>query len=64
MAQGINQPKAVRAAATACAKNRIALLIPCHRVLRADGGVGGYRWGTDLKRELLALEAEKSQKSR
>lgn len=64
VAQGINQPTAVRAAATACAKNRIALLIPCHRVLRADGGVGGYRWGADLKRELLALEASPRKKKR
>ncbi len=59
VASGIGQPKAVRAAATACGKNRIALLVPCHRVLRGDGGVGGYRWGVNLKRRLLKLEQEK-----
>ena len=58
VAAGIGQPTAVRAAATACAKNRIALLVPCHRVLRGDGGIGGYRWGLDTKRQLLSLEAQ------
>lgn len=58
VAIGIGQPTAIRAAATACAKNRIALLIPCHRVLRGDGGIGGYRWGVDTKRELLSLEKQ------
>lgn len=57
VAVGIGQPSAVRAAASACAKNRIALLVPCHRVLRGDGGMGGYRWGVDTKRELLAIES-------
>lgn len=56
VANGIDQPTAIRAAATACAKNRVALLVPCHRVLRGDGGVGGYRWGVEKKRKLLALE--------
>jgi len=60
VAIGIGQPSAVRAAATACAKNRIALLVPCHRVLRGDGGMGGYRWGVDTKRYLLSLEAQTS----
>jgi len=60
VAVGIGQPTAVRAAATACAKNRIALLIPCHRVLRGDGGIGGYRWGVDTKQYLLSLEAQSS----
>jgi len=58
VAEGIKQPSAIRAAASACAKNRVALLVPCHRVLRADGKLGGYRWGLDVKRELLALEKE------
>lgn len=57
LAQQMDQPKAVRAVATACAKNRIAVLIPCHRVLRADGGLGGYRWGIDKKKMLLEREA-------
>ncbi|MCL4136044.1 UNVERIFIED_CONTAM: hypothetical protein GTU68_066056 [Idotea baltica] len=56
VACGIRQPNAFRASATACAKNRIALLIPCHRVLRGDGSVGGYRWGVDTKEALLLIE--------
>jgi AraC family transcriptional regulator of adaptative response/methylated-DNA-[protein]-cysteine methyltransferase len=55
-AQGIGAPKAVRAAASACAANRIAVLVPCHRVLRGDGGLGGYRWGLDRKRALIDAE--------
>ena len=51
-------PKAVRAAASACANNRVSLLIPCHRVVRADGSVGQYAWGPERKRRLLATEAE------
>lgn len=46
-----------RAVGLACARNRIALAIPCHRVLRADGGLGGYRWGVASKSDLLALES-------
>ena len=53
LAAGIGAPKAVRAAASACAANRIAVLIPCHRVLRGDGGLGGYRWGLERKRVLI-----------
>ncbi len=56
VAAGIGRPRAVRAVASACARNRIGLLIPCHRVIRGDGGLGGYRWGLDRKRALLALE--------
>lgn len=56
LAIGIGRPRAVRAAASACAANRIALLIPCHRVLRGDGGPGGYRWG--VARKLALLDAE------
>ncbi|MFI0792326.1 methylated-DNA--[protein]-cysteine S-methyltransferase [Micromonospora rubida] len=51
------RPAAVRAAAAACARNAAALFVPCHRVLRTDGGLGGYRWGLDVKRWLLAHEA-------
>lgn len=56
VANGIGKPKAVRAAASACGKNRLAVLIPCHRVLRGDGGMGGYRWGVERKRALLDKE--------
>lgn len=59
VAAQIEKPKAVRAVATACAKNRIGVLIPCHRVLRGDGSLGGYRWGLDRKRALLDAERER-----
>ena len=49
LAQTIGAPRAVRAVATACASNRAALVIPCHRVVRADGDLGGYRWGIERK---------------
>lgn len=50
-------PRAVRAAASACATNAPALFVPCHRVLRTDGTMGGFAWGTEVKRSLLAREA-------
>lgn len=51
-------PTAVRAAAQGCARNQIALFVPCHRVLRADGSLGGYRWGLHIKEYLLQHERE------
>ena len=45
-----------RAAAQACARNAAALFVPCHRIVRADGSLGGFRWGVETKRRLLALE--------
>jgi methylated-DNA-[protein]-cysteine S-methyltransferase len=51
------RPAAVRAAASACARNAAALFVPCHRVLRTDGTLGGFRWGVDVKRRLLEHEA-------
>ncbi|RLP87886.1 methylated-DNA--[protein]-cysteine S-methyltransferase [Micromonospora sp. BL4] len=50
------RPPAVRAAAAACARNAVALFVPCHRVLRTDGTLGGYRWGLDVKKWLLGHE--------
>jgi methylated-DNA-[protein]-cysteine S-methyltransferase len=52
------RPAAIRAAANACARNATALFVPCHRVLGSDGGLGGFRWGTPVKRWLLDHEAE------
>ena len=56
IAERIGAPKAVRAVAMACAANRIAVAIPCHRVVRRDGDISGYRWGVERKRQLLARE--------
>jgi O-6-methylguanine DNA methyltransferase len=52
-----------RAVARACATNNVAVLIPCHRVVRSDGGMGGYRWGLGRKEDLLTREREKSTKN-
>jgi methylated-DNA-[protein]-cysteine S-methyltransferase len=51
------RPTAVRAAANACARNAVALFVPCHRVLGSSGGLGGFRWGTPVKQQLLDHEA-------
>lgn len=56
LAGKIGMPRAVRAVANACAANRLAVAIPCHRVVRCDGSISGYRWGIQRKRELLARE--------
>lgn len=57
IAQHIGEPRSVRAVAGACAANKIAVAIPCHRVLRSDGSLCGYRWGVERKRALLEREA-------
>ena len=57
LAARIGAPRAVRAVASACAANAIAVAIPCHRVVRHDGGLSGYRWGVERKRRLLEREA-------
>ena len=58
LAATLGRAAAVRAAAQACARNRIGLFVPCHRVVRTDGGLGGYRWGVETKRWLLTHEQE------
>lgn len=57
LAERIGNPKAVRAVAGACAANPLAVAIPCHRVVRSDGNLSGYRWGIERKRSLLARES-------
>lgn len=61
VAKGIAKPDAYRAVANACGANKIAVLVPCHRVLRGDGTLGGYRWGVERKQHLLQLETKASQ---
>ena len=56
VAASIGRPTAVRAVAHACATNPVALAIPCHRVVRTGGGLGGYRWGLSRKKALLTAE--------
>lgn len=58
LAAALGRPQAVRAVARACASNRVALLVPCHRVVRSDGELAGYRWGIERKRSLLARERD------
>jgi AraC family transcriptional regulator of adaptative response/methylated-DNA-[protein]-cysteine methyltransferase len=58
VAKAIGHPRAVRAVARACADNRVAVLIPCHRVVRQDRSLGGYRWGVGRKRALLEQEKD------
>ena len=58
VAAAIGPPRAVRAVATACASNKVALAVPCHRVVAGNGGLAGYRWGIERKRALLAREKQ------
>lgn len=62
VARSIGQPSAARAVARACATNVVAVAIPCHRVVRGDGEMGGYRWGLKRKRALLAGEGAHAAK--
>jgi AraC family transcriptional regulator of adaptative response/methylated-DNA-[protein]-cysteine methyltransferase len=56
IARSIGQPKSARAVSRACATNPVSIIIPCHRVVRKGGGLGGYRWGIERKRSLLKAE--------
>ena len=56
VAERIGRPTATRAVARACASNPVALIVPCHRVVRADGSASGYRWGAERKKQILARE--------
>ncbi len=56
IARSIGNPRAVRAVANAIGANTIPVLVPCHRVIRKDGGIGGYRWGVAQKKKLLKSE--------
>jgi AraC family transcriptional regulator, regulatory protein of adaptative response / methylated-DNA-[protein]-cysteine methyltransferase len=64
VARDLGQPKAARAVARACATNPVALVIPCHRVVAGDGGLGGYRWGAERKKLLLEGEAGETATSK
>ena len=64
IAAQIGKPTATRAVGRACASNRLAVVIPCHRAVRSDGGLGGYRWGTERKLQLLEREAKQSREIR
>jgi AraC family transcriptional regulator of adaptative response/methylated-DNA-[protein]-cysteine methyltransferase len=64
VARSIGHPGAVRAVGSACGANPTALVVPCHRVVRTDGALGGYRWGLDRKRQLLESEKTAGQRSR
>jgi len=57
VAQSLGQPKAVRAVARACATNPVSIVVPCHRVIRGDGSLAGYRWGLNRKQKLIDSEA-------
>lgn len=63
LAQSTSKPKAVRAVGSACGRNLIAPFVPCHRALRSDGTLGGYYYGLDVKRWLLAHESQSDQLS-
>ena len=64
LAASLGMPRAARAVARACAGNRVAVLVPCHRVIRGDGSLGGYRWGLPRKQALLDAETRQHPSAR
>ena len=58
IADDVEKPKAVRAVGSAVGSNPVSCIIPCHRIVRTDGGLGGYHWGLDLKKEMLEREKQ------
>jgi AraC family transcriptional regulator, regulatory protein of adaptative response / methylated-DNA-[protein]-cysteine methyltransferase len=64
VARSLGAPLATRAVARACATNPVAIAVPCHRVVRSDGSLGGYRWGLKRKKQLLSIESGKASKKR
>jgi len=63
VARSIGRPEAIRAVANACGANPTALVVPCHRVVQSDGGLGGYHWGVERKRRLLEAERKATEKA-
>jgi AraC family transcriptional regulator, regulatory protein of adaptative response / methylated-DNA-[protein]-cysteine methyltransferase len=64
LAEKLGTPRAVRAVARACATNQVAVLVPCHRVVRSDGNLAGYRWGLERKRKLLSREQKPEMRAK
>jgi O-6-methylguanine DNA methyltransferase len=56
LAQAMGEPSATRAVASACGRNKVGVVVPCHRIVRSDGSLGGYRWGLPTKQTLLDQE--------
>jgi AraC family transcriptional regulator of adaptative response/methylated-DNA-[protein]-cysteine methyltransferase len=63
VAEAIGQPQAARAVGSACARNPVALAVPCHRVLRNNGNLGGYAWGIERKQALISAERRASRRA-
>lgn len=64
LAGALGMPRGARAVARACASNRVAVLVPCHRIIRGDGSLGGYRWGLPRKQALLEAESNRREPAR
>jgi AraC family transcriptional regulator of adaptative response/methylated-DNA-[protein]-cysteine methyltransferase len=64
IAEAVAKPTSRRAVARACATNPVAVVVPCHRIVRSDGGLGGYAYGLDRKQKLLAIEKRAAKNKR